>query len=143
MAAPGAGWWAVQAAWAGVGLQTVAAAAAVAARWGRGPHVAVCSLLILGGLATMVAAFLRAVGRSRDELVDVPGLFLLLGSAPRRTQLWLWGAVAASTAVGVAAAAARPYTSLAFGVMVPLWPYGLTVLWNALHGAFPSRPARA
>jgi hypothetical protein len=133
----------VQAAWAGVSLQAVAALAAVAAHGARGPHVIVCSLLIVGGMATMAVAFLRAVGRSRAELVDVPGLFLLLGTAPRRTRGWLWASVAASTAVGVGAAAARPYTSLAFGVMVPLWPYGLTVLWNARHGAFPPRPARA
>jgi len=133
----------VQAAWVGVGLQAVAAATAVATRSGRGPHVVVCVALLVGGVVAATAAFLRAIDRSRTELVDVAGLFLLLGSAPRRTRTWLWGAVAASVAVGVASAAARPYTSLAFGVLAPLWAYGLTVLWNALHGAFPPRPRRA
>jgi hypothetical protein len=137
-----AGWSIVQAAWAGVGLQVVAAAAAVASRWGRGPHVVVCLLLLAVGVVASAAAFLRAVNRSRTELVDVAGLFLLIGSAPRRTRRLLWGAVLVSSVVGVAGAAARPYTSLAFGVLAPLGPYGLAVLWNAVHGAFPDRPPR-
>lgn len=142
LAADDAGWSIVRAAWAGVGLQLVAAGAGVASRLGRGPHVFVCTLLLAGGIIAAGAAFWRAVNRSRTELVDVAGLFLLIGSAPRRTRRWLWGAVATSTVIGVASASARPYTSLAFGVLAPLWPYGLTVLWNAIHGAFPPRPAR-
>ncbi len=121
----------------------LAAAAAVVTHAGRGPHAVICSLLLVGGLAVGALAFARAVGRSRTELVDVAGLFLLLGSAPRRTRRWLWGAVAAQVVVGVATAASRPYTSLAFGVLAPMWAYGLTVLWNATYGAFPARPVRA
>ena len=143
LAAEGTGRWAVQAAWAGVAAQAVAAAAAVASRPGRGPHVLVCTLLLLGGTAAAGLAFVRAVGRSRTEVVDVAGLFLLLGSAPPRTRLQLWAAVAAQAALGLAAASTRPYTSLAFGVLAPLWAYGLAVLWNATYGAFPARPRRA
>jgi hypothetical protein len=143
LAPEGTGRWVVQAAWVGVAAQAVAAAAAVAGQVGRGPHGVGCTLLLLGGMVAVAAAFLRAIGRSRTELVDVAGLFLLLGSAPRRTRWSLWAAVAVSSAVGVAAAAARPYTSLAFGVLAPLWPYGLAVLWNARYGAFPVRPQRA
>lgn len=142
LAPDGAGRSIVQAAWAGAALQAAAVAAAIATRWGRGPHVVVCTLLAAGGVGAAAVAFLRAVSRSRAEQVDVAGLFLLIGSAPRRTRRWLWGAVAASTAVGLAGAAIRPYTSLAFGVLAPMWPYGLTVLWNASHGAFPARPRR-
>ena len=133
----------VKIAWAGVAVQALAAAGALASAAGRGPHVVVCVLLGMGGLVASALAFVRAVSRSRAELVDVAGLFLLLGSAPRRTRRWLWAAVAAQTALGVAAAAARPYTSLAFGVLTPLWAYGLTILWNARYGAFPPRPRRA
>lgn len=138
-----AGLWAVQAAWVGAVAQTAAAAAAVATRAGRGPHAVLCSLLLVGGVGAIALAFVRAVARSRTELVDVAGLFLLLGSAPRRTRWWLWGAVATQATVGVATASARPYTSLAFGVLAPMWAYGLTVLWNATYGAFPARPVRA
>jgi len=143
LAPEGTGWPAVQASWAGVILQAVTAAAALAASWGRGPYAVVCTVLLLGGMVVFGVAFVRAIGRSRTELVDVAGLFLLIGSAPRRTRRWLWGAVVVSSVVGVAAAAARPYTSLAFGVMAPLWPYGMAVMWNAFHGAFPARPRRA
>ena len=143
LAPEGTGRWVVQAAWAGVAAQAVAAAGAVASRAGRGPHVVVCTLLLLGGVVVAGLAFARAVGRSRTELVDVAGLFLLLGSAPRRTRRWLWAAVAAQAALGLATASTRPYTSLAFGVLAPLWAYGLTVLWNATYGAFPPRPQRA
>jgi len=137
----GTGRRAVQAAWAGVAVQALAAAVALAAVGGRGPHVVVCVLLAVGGLAASALAFVRAVSRSRAELVDVAGLFLLLGSAPLRTRRWLWGAVAAQAALGVATAAARPYTSLAFGVLTPVWAYGLTLWWNAACGAFPPRRA--
>ncbi len=133
----------VGAAWGGVIAQVAGAVAGATTRWGRGPYTVLCTLLLLGGVVAMGLAFARAVGRSRDELVDVAGLFLLLGSAPRRTRLALWVAVGVQTAVGLAGAAARPYTSLAFGVLAPLWAYGLTVLWNAVHGAFPPRPRRA
>ena len=143
LAPEGTGRWVVQAAWAGAAAQAVAAVAAVAARWGRGPHVLVCTLLLLGGIVAITVAFLRAIGRSRTELVDVAGLFLLIGSVPRRTRTGLWGAVALQAAVGVGTAAARPYTSLAFGVLAPMWAYGLAVLWNARFGAFPDRPRRA
>ena len=143
VAPDGTGRWAIQASWGGAVGQAVAAAFAVASRAGRGPHVVVCTVLLLGGVVAAAAAFLRAVGRSRTELVDVAGLFLLIGSAPRRTRGWLWAAVAAQAVVGVATASVRPYTSLAFGVLAPLWAYGFTVLWNATYGAFPARPARA
>jgi len=143
LASEGTGRWAVQACWGGLAAQAAAAAAAVATDAGRGLHVVVCTLLLLGGVAASGLAFVRAVGRSRTELVDVAGLFLLLGSAPRGTRRWLWAAVAAQAAVGLATASTRPYTSLAFGVLAPLWSYGLTVLWNATYGAFPPRPGRA
>jgi len=143
LAAEGTGLLAVQAAWAGVALQAAAAAGALLGRSGRGPHVVVCTMLLVGGVAAAALAFARAVGRSRTELVDVAGLFLLIGSAPPRTRRWLWAAVAAQSAVGVATAASRPYTSLAFGVLAPLWSYGLAVLWNATYGAFPPRTGRA
>jgi len=143
LAAEGTGRWAPKAAWAGTGVQAAAAAWAVLDRSGRGPHVVVCTMLLVGGVAAAALAFARAVGRSRTDLVDVAGLFLLIGSAPPRTRRWLWAAVAAQSAVGVATAASRPYTSLAFGVLAPLWSYGLAVLWNATYGAFPPRTGRA
>lgn len=143
LAPEGTGRWAIRAAGAGAGVQMAATAAALLAMPGRGVHGVVCTGLFVGGLVAMAVAFVRAVRRSRAEVVDVAGLFLLLGSAPRRTRWSLWAAVAAQAVVGIAGAAARPYTSLAFGVLAPLWAYGFTILWNASYGAFPPRPARA
>lgn len=99
--------------------------------------------LFLGGSVAFVVGFLRAVGRSRTEVVDMAGLFYLTGTAPRvvrRLLLGLWitqiGVVALSLAV------APP-----FGVVAVLWGIGLLPLWGARHGRFPpipdpGRPAR-
>jgi hypothetical protein len=55
--------------------------------------------------------------------------------------------------VAVATAAARPFTPLAFGILVPLYGLGLAGVWGAAFGTFaprrqpeqrrsrPSRPA--
>jgi hypothetical protein len=48
--------------------------------------------------------------------------------------------LAAQVVVAVATAAARPFTTLAFGVLVPVFGVGLNGLWAARHGRFPPRP---
>ena len=49
------------------------------------------------------------------------------------------GSLAAQVAIGVGTAAARPFTSLAFGVLAPLYGLALTGLWGARHGRFENR----
>ena len=49
------------------------------------------------------------------------------------------GGAAAQAVVAVATAAVRPYSPLAFGILVPLWGLGLAGLWAARHGTFPQR----
>jgi hypothetical protein len=39
----------------------------------------------------------------------------------------------------VTAAAARPFTALAFSVLVPMLGVGLLALWAARHGRFPAK----
>ena len=96
----------------------------------------VAGALFLGGCAAFFVGFLRAVGRSREETVDLAGLFYLTGSASaevRRAFLGLWFA---QIAVAVAAiAVSRP----PFGVMAPLWGVGMTTWWASLHATFPPR----
>ncbi|MGH9282335.1 MAG: hypothetical protein ACRD0S_05305, partial [Acidimicrobiales bacterium] len=41
--------------------------------------------------------------------------------------------------VALVAAGVRPNSSLAFGVLAPLWGQGLAALWAARHGTFPPR----
>jgi hypothetical protein len=51
----------------------------------------------------------------------------------------LLGALAAQVAVAVLTASVRPYTTLAFGTLVPVYGLGLCGLWAARHGSFGSR----
>jgi hypothetical protein len=41
--------------------------------------------------------------------------------------------------VAFAAAALRPFTSLAFGILVPMWGLALAGVWGARHGTFGPR----
>lgn len=99
-------------------------------------NLAVAGVLFLGGCIGFGIGFLRAVGRSRTETVDLAGLFYLTGSAPtrpRRLLLGLW-----FTQIGVAAAsvvAVQP----PFGVMAPVWGIGMLTVWGARYGTFAQR----
>lgn len=130
--------------WAGTAV--FAASAAVAAAFPvaatEAVAVAVDGVLFAAGVTALVVAYFRAVLRSRTEEVTVPGVFLLSG-APRRVRRHLLGAVALQTAVAVATASVRPFTPLAFGVLVPTFGLGLAGLWGARHAAFPPRRPRA
>lgn len=103
----------------------------------RGPAVVVDALLFLAGGTLMLVALARAAARSRTEEIAVSNLFFLAGSAPRRPQVRLLGCLAVQVVVAAATAGARPYTSLAFGVLAPLWGLGLTGVWAARYGSFP------
>ena len=93
-------------------------------------------VLFLGGCLGFGIGFLRAVGRSRTETVDLAGLFYLTGSAPpeaRRAFLGLWFAQIAI------AAAAIPLTDPPFAVMAPVWGIGIITWWASAHATFPPR----
>jgi hypothetical protein len=128
----------------GVALHALAAAGAVATHACRGLHTVVTLGLFFGGTAAMGAAIVAAAVRSRTDAIGMGGLFFAAGSAPRRVALALQAALALDVVVALAAAGARPLTSVAFGVLAPLWPLGVMGLWCARHGTFPRRePARA
>jgi len=99
-------------------------------------NLAVAGALFLGGCVGFGIGFLRAVGRSRTETVDLAGLFYLTGSAPqevRRAFLGLWFAQIAI------AAAAIPLTDPPFAVMAPVWGIGIITWWASAHATFPPR----
>ncbi len=99
-------------------------------------NLVVSGVLFLGGCVGFAIGFLRAVGRSRTETVDLAGLFYLTGSAPtaaRRAFLGLWFAQIAI------AAAAIPLTDPPFAVMAPVWGIGLITWWASGHATFPPR----
>jgi hypothetical protein len=118
----------------------LASAFGVAAKAGRAVAAGVDLALFAAGTVACLVAFAQAVARSRAETITVSGLFFLSGSAPRRPRAWLLGCLGVQVGVAVTAAGLRPFTSLAFGVLVPVWGVGLLGLWGARHGRFPNRP---
>lgn len=93
-------------------------------------------VLFLGGSAAFVAGFLRAVGRSRTEVIDMAGLFYLTNTAPRVVRRLLLGLWFTQIAVVAASLAVAP----PFGVVAVLWGIGLLPLWGSRHGRFPPKP---
>ncbi len=101
-------------------------------------NLVVAGVLFIGGCVGFGIGFLRAVGRSRTETVDLAGLFYLTGSAPtgaRRAFLGLWFAQIAT------AAASIPLTDPPFAVMAPVWGIGIITWWASAHATFPPRQA--
>jgi hypothetical protein len=114
--------------------------------------VAVADLVLFGvGGVAMLAAFARAVDRSRTELVSVPGVFFLAeGAAPLGIRRHLRASAALQVVAAITAASLRPYTAVAFGILVPMFGLGMIGLWGARYGTFLARdvgrrlgPARA
>lgn len=117
----------------------VAGAAAVAPR-ALGVVAAVVDLVLFAaGCAAFVWTLLRAADRSREEELSVAGIWLLSGSAPPATRRALLGALGVEVAVALATAAARPFTALAFGILVPVYGLGLAGVWGAAFGRFGPR----
>jgi hypothetical protein len=97
-------------------------------------------LLFAAGCGAFLWAYALAIGRSRYETVTMAGLFFLSeGVAPPDVVRLLRGALAVQVVVAVAAASVRPFTALAFSVLVPMLGLGLMALWAGRHGRFPSR----
>jgi hypothetical protein len=139
-AATHAGQTLVRAALVGTALFTVTALGAVLTEALRGVATAVAGVLFFAGIVAFFAAYLRAVLRSRSELLGIGGIYFLAGSAPRAIRVRLLGAVAAQVLVAILTASLRPFTSLAFGLLVPMYGIGVAGLWGAFHGTFPERP---
>jgi hypothetical protein len=97
-------------------------------------------VLFAVGCGAFLWAYAVAIGRSRYETVTMAGVFFLAGgSAPANVARALRLALAVQVVVGVAVAAVRPFTALAFAVLVPMLGLGLMALWGARHGVFPAR----
>ena len=96
----------------------------------------VVAVLFVGGCVGFTVGFLRAVGRSRTEQVDLAALFYLTGSAPaevRRAFLGLWFAQMAIATASVFV------THPPFAVMAVIWGIGLITWWASAHATFPPR----
>jgi hypothetical protein len=98
-------------------------------------------VLFAAGCASFLWAYVLAIGRSRYEAVTMGGLFFLSDHvAPPDVTRLLRGALGVQVVVAVAVASVRPFTALAFSVLVPMLGLGLMALWAARHGRFPPKP---
>ena len=125
---------------------TAALEAVLLRPWTETVGIAVALGLFLVGSLAFFAGYLGAIQRSRTDEINIANLVLLGGStAPRRIRHRLNLLLTAQIVIAAVTAAARPFTTLAFGVLTPVFGLGLNSLWAARHGQFPPRkpaPAR-
>jgi hypothetical protein len=126
--------------WATVVFAVVSVAAAVAPDPLEYVAVPLDLVLFVVGCAAFLWAYAVAIGRSRYDDLSMAGVFFLADrTAPARVTRSFRLVLAAQVVVAVATAAVRPFTALAFGVLVPMLGLGLMALWGARHGVFPRR----
>jgi hypothetical protein len=99
------------------------------------------------GVFAFIWSFWNAVQRSRAEEIGVMQMYLLFGDpTPPRVRRIMLALLAIQITVALTTALARsesvdgsPGTSLAVGILVPMFGLGLNGLWCAFHGVFPPR----
>ncbi|MEO1058402.1 MAG: hypothetical protein AAFY28_15960 [Actinomycetota bacterium] len=97
------------------------------------------------GVFTFLWAFYNAAQRSRVEQLSVMQLFFLVGPpTPPRIRRIMNLLLLVQVVAGLGTALARPNgpdgspgSSLAVGILVPMFGLGLNGLWAAFHGDFP------
>jgi len=134
----------VRASWIGTVLFATTAVAAVLNRRASIPAASVALALFAIGIGVFFWAYAVAVGRSRTDAIGIGGLFFLAGegTAPASVKRALLLSLGVQVTVGLATAIARPFTTLAFGVLAPLYGLALTGLWGARKGTFGPRDSR-
>ena len=129
----------------GTGLFVVSASAAavVFTPVFRTLGVAVAVVLFVVGVAAFIWGYFTAVERSRYDNISIAALFFLLGGvANRRVRTIMNGCLVVQGSCGLVTALARTSTdgrsgsTLAFGVLVPLFGMGLNGLWSSRYGTF-------
>ncbi|HZN13021.1 MAG TPA: hypothetical protein VFB78_02035 [Acidimicrobiales bacterium] len=132
----------IAASWIGTGLFALTAVGDVVTADLKVPAFVVAMAMFVVGTGVFLAALVIAAGRSRDKEIGMGGLFFLQGSAPGDVQRHLLGSLAVEVVVAFATAGAKPYTSLAFGILAPVYGLGLAGLWAAKRGEFGPRAPR-
>jgi hypothetical protein len=108
--------------------------------------VVVALTLFTVGVFAFLSSYWTAVQRSRTDNIAVAQLYFLgSGAAPSSIKRQMNGALLIQVVVAFATALARTSTAgksgstLAFGVLVPMFGLGLNGLWCARHGRFIPR----
>jgi hypothetical protein len=132
-----------KASWAGTAVFAVTAVAAAVAPDTFKPLALVTAIaLFAAGCGVFLWAFVLVAARSRTDQMEQAQIWFLMGPpTPPEVRRTLLGALAVQVVISLVTAGVRPYTSLAAGVLVPMWGLGLCGLWAARHGTFPARPA--
>ena len=130
----------VKLSWAGTALFVVTAVLGAVAPAADLPALVVSLALFAAGTVLFFVAYARAVARSRTDKVGIMAMFFLEGRvAPSPVKRLLLGSLAVEVLSAIATAAVRPNTSLAFGILAPLYGLALAGVWGAYHGMFPPR----
>ena len=102
------------------------------------------------GVFAFLWSYWTAVQRSRDDDIAVTQLYFLSGpSTPVKVKRVMNGALVVQTVTCLVAAIARSSTNgragstLAFGILVPMFGLGLNGLWCAQYGTFSPRQRAA
>jgi hypothetical protein len=133
----------VNLAFAGTGaVVVVGVSGALAPDTFGGTTAFVSGVLFVIGVVCFLWGYATGVVRSRDEQVTLGGLFFLSGTAPKVVRFRLRLALLVQVMVAVAVAAVRPYTSVAFVVLAPMFGLGLLAMWGARHGSFAPKDER-
>jgi hypothetical protein len=134
----------IWASWIGTAIFTVSATYSAtigydAHRSPPGEQTGALVALVLFGIGCVLFVVALALGalRSRDAQMGIGGWFFLVGSAPPVVQRHLLGSLAVEITVAVVTAAARPFSTLAFGILVPTYGLAICGIWGARHGDFP------
>lgn len=102
-------------------------------------NVIVDVALFVAGCGAFLLTLVRAADRSRTDDVTLAGIWWLAGSAPADVRRRLLGAFGVEVVVALVTASVRPFTGLAFGILVPTYGLGLVGLWAVRLGSFPRR----
>jgi hypothetical protein len=136
------GWGLIRASWTGTAVFSATSATAALAPADGVDAVAfgVAVVMFGAGCVAFALAYSRVLSRSRTELIGVAQVYLLTaGVAPGPVRRHLLGALTVQVVVAIAAAAMRPYSSLAAGTLAPMFGLGLCGMWAARYGTFPPR----
>lgn len=102
--------------------------------------VVVSAVLFIAGSIACLWAFAIAVRRSRYvEIAPTQLYFLTGGCAPAVVRNRFLTLLTIQVVVGLIAAGLRPFTGVAFGILVPMFGLGVAGLWAARNGTYPDR----
>ncbi len=130
----------IVAGWLGTAIFVVTAVLSAATSSMRIVGVVTALALFAAGIYAFALSFARGVNRSRVEEISVVGLYFLVGGCvPEVARRHLMAALTVQVVAAFATASARPFTAVAFGILVPMYGLGMAGLWAATHGTFPKR----